>query len=426
MIKRNYDEKVMRAAKAVWKTMHDEAQKRGMALAREKEYGDGRIIISTIGAFIKALNKERRWGLDEHEIDMVRRFLKASGNVVSLGKIEQYRYRIFIREEWSAALLVPKAVPEKHTNKTTKPSDKDLGKDREPGPVEYKCSRCTASYPTQAALNAHMAKHKTPADHGARPLSDEGDYIISESQAAIMKVTAELGGAASHDHGRVKRVYEGKDDRIHMDSFAGAVNGLVARGWLKREGNAKRTYKVSLTKKGREVMEELDHYRSAAAVVGEYIQQRGEVIEPERGELIRGIASDLGITDHRVSNALLTLAKEGKIEPERSKGGLWYGAEWKGAPLALPEESVPEFVDELPPIKRPRKSEKPAMALKYADIPDADLVAELQARLEVVAQNEIEQLEQRLELIESLVNEATEGKMSPLKALAEIQEAVSL
>ena len=83
--------RIEKRAHAVWEVMQREAANHGLALVKNKHFGDGRVLVATIGAFIKALNTERNWGLTDADVDAVRRYLKTTGNVVTLAKVEQYQ-----------------------------------------------------------------------------------------------------------------------------------------------------------------------------------------------------------------------------------------------------------------------------------------------------------------------------------------------
>lgn len=253
-----YTEEIEKRAKQVWEVMHREAYNRGMALTREPKYGDGRVIVNTVGAFIKGLNKERNWGLDQNQIDLVRRFLKTTGNVVVLSKIEQYKFRIFIREEWSDAALVTETITKENPSREDKISPQDAGEDRPPAPVEYKCGveGCGAIYDSQNALNAHKAAHKK--ENEEHPRAQKGVLLsTAHQQKKILRILVDVGGEVEHSRGLVNRVLLEHDPSITKDSIGHSITSLRNHGLIRRDGNLRRTYKIALTPKGEREVKKL-------------------------------------------------------------------------------------------------------------------------------------------------------------------------
>lgn len=351
-------------AKQTWEVMHKEAKNRGMALIRDKKLGDGRVIVATVGAFIKGLNSERSWGLDQHDVDFVRRFLKTTGNVVVLNKIEQYKFRIFIREEWSDAVLVTETITKDNPSREDKISPQDAGEDREPAPVEYKC-HCGKTYDSQPALNAHKGIHKREKVEKEGP---QKSVLMptAHQQKKILRILVDVGGEIEHPRGLVNRVLLERDPSITKDSIGHSITSLRNHGLIRRDGNLRRTYKIALTPKGR---------REIKKLFGPDTN-----LPPEKAD--EGDEKETGRTAPSASNSSKSQVTEDA--PEK--------VQWLTDQFLL---------DELW-----RRLEHPRVSLEMT--------------------KELETAKQRLELIEGIVEEVNAGKITPLKGLGDIEEAVRL
>lgn len=245
------EEKIEKGAYYTWEVMHREAKKRGMALTRHRHIAhgniDGRIIISTIGAFIKMLNNERGWDLTENEVDLVRRYLKETGNVWTLSKVEQYKYRIFIAEEWEER-VIKKSIPERKKDKMTA---QDLGEDRQPSEVTYKCVKCDppTTWGSQNALYAHSAAHKErtkpkPVEKIVTPLTHR--------QINLLQVLADRGGSIHESKGYAANVWADLAGEP-INYISGSQGRLIDRGLItaeRKSKNHRRTYSYTLTGEG--------------------------------------------------------------------------------------------------------------------------------------------------------------------------------
>lgn len=411
---RNYSDKVERAAKEVWVVMHREASNRGMALTRDKRYGDGRIIIGTIGSFIKMLNKEREWGLTETEIDLTRRYLRATGNVVVLSKMEQYRFRIFVREQWSDERISEERTEgDAISKRAARLSPEEAGETMEPSPVKYKCGVCQAEFVNYHALNGHKASHATKEKvkrRGKVKEKSEPVTVLGEKTAMVLRALKDLGGEVKDETGFVARKLA-KEAGVEMP-IANAFATLVGRGLIDREGNATRTYRVTLTSEGWKASRNVNHYRSSQEVVHEAMR-RAQVVTTTRGQdnLYERLGSMCGISPERAASGARTLEDAGVVDIERENGQPKRVALVDATDTSEEEESVPNFATPQP------------MVTETSDVPDEELIAEVLTRLK---QRDDSSLEAKMEIIASLVDDATQGKISPLKALSDIQETVNL
>lgn len=442
---KNYDEVVVKHAYAVWEVMHSEAKKRGLARERNKLYGDGRIMVNTVGSFIGALGSERNWNLTNNQKDLIRRYLKASGNVVVLEKIEQYRFRIFVREEWTNKALIQPITPTsagphqaiaKGEHKLT---PEEAGETREPAPVVHKCAYCDYTTTDEGGIPpGHMQKHpdKTKAHARRQQLKErllhtpqERLAPLSEYQATFLATLGRIGGVVSHKNnatGEMARLSELPSRRVTQ-----ATAGLRDRGLITKEGKGKRTYKYTMTDEGWEVFNHLNEYRHGYYVVREFIEKVGHV-QTKAGRLSPVIAESLNIATHRVSSALRTLSDEGLITYHVKEGKtLPHAVTWNGQRPSNVTQPEPALLTQTTDIAEQTKKIEETVegwTQALASIDNANLLGELRRRLmnapDLTEENE--DLRQKLSLIASLVQDVMDGKIAPLKALGEIEEAVKL
>jgi DNA-binding MarR family transcriptional regulator len=237
------DADLIQAAYEVWKVMHREAKNRGLARTRHRELGDGRVLINTVGAFINGLSKERGWNLDKGQVDLVRRYLKRSGNVVVLEKVEQYRFRIFVREEWSNEQLL-RSDPDRPKTPEQRLTATEAGEDRSPAPVTHKCATCGRTFKTQPAVNAHQAAHKSEP----RSSGNTRSQPLGAAQRKVLGYLAEHG-PVEDSRGLVStRLAEGIGES--RPTVSGSLQRLDAAGFVYRHVHGKRTLRVELSPSG--------------------------------------------------------------------------------------------------------------------------------------------------------------------------------
>jgi DNA-binding MarR family transcriptional regulator len=426
------DTVIIKRAHAVWEVMQREAANRGLALTKDKRLGDGRVLVATIGAFIKALSKERNWNLSDAEVDAVRRYLKATGNVVVLNKVEQYRFRIFVRETWSNEALVTE-----RDNRRVGPTPEDkvtpaeAGETREPGKVVYRCADCGAEFATGQGLGGHRgALHPTPeAAEVRKAAAADRDEPLGDAQVEVMQALAGAGGRVASNIGATSEVVASKAG-LDRKTVTRTMGSLERRGLVTRKVRGKRTYAVELTDLGWETLRD-PVYRPSLDTVADHLQTAGEVKSKRVGQVASVIAREVGLADHRVRRALDTLEDEGLIKAARSPGGYLTSVRWVGDKPAVvrhPRKPEPESTPEQAPEPEPERGTPPPADVLVHAAPNDRLLAELARRLHAYAVRhaEIAACEQKLALIRDLVAEANDGKATPLKALADIQEALTL
>ena len=396
-------------ARAIWTVMQKEAKNRGFARVKDKTYGDGRIIIGTIGAFASALSSERDWNLTKNDKDHIRQYLKVTGNVVILEKLEQYRFRIFVREEWSeSAIHTPEAQKDAIDRRAERLDPSEVGEDMQT-PVTYKCADCKKEFSSSNALNGHRASHKS--DKPVR--SSSAVHVMSpigEKAAKIIQTLADMNGDIKDKSGFVAgkiRKQAGMEGTI-----ADSLMRLESHGLITRKVNAKRTYRVTLTDQGWHAANNINLYRSSTEVVRELISDKG-AIWSEDGGLYPKLASMTGLSVDRVSKGARDLEDEGFVIIKRNND--------VGRPCSMylkTEDSVPNFSE---------TSETGVQSITEIGLEDATdnaLLEEIGSRLKT--RLDTDDLQEKLEMIASIVDDAVQGKTSPLKALSDIQEAVEL
>jgi hypothetical protein len=256
---RNYSPEIVKIAYQVWEVMHREAKGRGLALVKEKPYGDGRVMINTIGAFIKGLNKERAWYLSDYEVDLVRRYLKVTGNVVALSKVEQYKFRIFISEKWTnEAIVKQEREPDSISRRADKLTPEEAGETREPSEVTYRCVTCRAIFKSQTALNSHLASHGSPKI-----------AALGKKAVAHLSAVAARGGKVESEKGLCTRIIS--EEAGYDEPDADSMHTLDQKGLIKRKVRGKRTYEVEMTKAGWEFLSSRNQHRRPRDVIEELL-----------------------------------------------------------------------------------------------------------------------------------------------------------
>lgn len=446
-----YTDEIEKYAKDVWQVMHSGAHARGMALIRDPKYGDGRVIINTVGAFIKGLSKERDWNLDQTKVDLVRRYLKASGNVVVLSKVEQYKFRIFIRETWHDGVLVVEPITKDNPSRADKISAHDAGEDREAAPVEFKCGVCGSAWRSQNALNSHKQVHKkertkTPESEAVEHLFDGRMVPLSEHQAMILGLLKRCNGTLTDSKGRVASKMAGILD-LNVTSVSSTARTLNESGYVTRKIKAKRTYEITLTKDGVWAADNLNVLRASRHIMQEFMETVGRFEKGDNNTLYETIAEATGISEHRAMAGLLALESDGVVDiirprTKHSESGVPVAVILKGHPLPLPEDPVLGLSGEdhelLGTEGQDHESYSVETAREDAEVPmkagwlsDEALLILLKERLAKPKVNDqlakqLENVEMKIEMIETLVEEVNAGRSTPLKALGEIEEALNL
>lgn len=427
---RTISERLAEQAHEVWKMMLKYAERKNFARQRVGEYGDGRVIIATVGGFITALSKEREWGLAKNERDLIRRYLKATGNVVVLDKVEQYKYRIFVRGEWNDTEVIPFTVTSgdseavKRSKSEKRLTPEEAGEDREPEEVQtrWRCPEegCDEEFDRKSLMASHRRMAHRP--------------FISEAQAGVLCALQALGGRAEDEDGRALVDVLPEYDRRLEGYISSTVRHLRDRGLVDTDNrHPKRTYAVWLTDEGREFVKNIDEHRTTVAVIGDLLARVREV-HANTGKLAEKLARQVNKNKGAIADALHTLEDDGLVHIYRSDGGYMTGVKWEGEPYE-PYTKWPTVVQQDPP-KRPQLPVKPPAKVSFDsdELSDEDLIEALSERLmgvdekaELVAANsKVYELTEKLELIENLIREANDGELTPLKALSEIQEAVRL
>lgn len=431
-----YEKKIVNAARSVWEVMQREAKNRGFALTKEKPYGDGRVIINTVGAFIKGLNKERDWGLNENDVRLVRRYLKDTGNVVVLNKVEQYRFRIFIREEWNEELLIvePRKT-DRDYSREERLRPEEVGEDREPEPVKYICGECKAEFDSYHALNGHKASH-SPISRKKRGEDNDLFVPITEGQAKVLLFLASQNGSLVADDGLVA-VYIADGIGESTRYVTGTLGYVEDRGFITRvKRHPKRTHEVHLTEEGWDAARNINDHRMTVYVLEEYLAEVKQ-INTRKSNAYEKAAKGIGSPTERTAKAMRDLEEQNKVKVVRDEVGRARNIAWTGGditPLAdrfdLPgtQQEVAEVQETSQPESTPDWNGEASSLDDISDQSLLDLVGKrMAARHErVVDTKTITTLQQKLDLIQSLVEEVNQGKMTPLKALTEIQEAAEL
>lgn len=144
------------AAKAIWKAMVEEATAKNIP-RQETEYGSGWFMHVTIAEYARACwpGTNFRKGHGKTAMNMIRQFLKSTGNVVTVQTMSQDRNtkgRVFVRAYWAYRDSIPVIVglagrerreaiaahEAEQRRKEAKVTPKEAGETLPPAPVEVK------------------------------------------------------------------------------------------------------------------------------------------------------------------------------------------------------------------------------------------------------------------------------------------------
>jgi DNA-binding MarR family transcriptional regulator len=324
---------------SVWEVMHAEAKKRGCALTRVPDHGNGRVVVGTISAFITGLSETRDWGLEKTEVDIIRRYLKKSGNVVMLDKLADYQFRIFVAEKWSEAPIMTLASGRREPTDKEKLEARidphDAGEDRKPAPVKHRCATCGKEFDSSLSVRGHLAVH-APREE-----------TITSRQEVLLKALYERPVSDKSGYSTRKLARRVKDRTSTMTSISGTLLAMEKKGWVTRAKKGKKTFSIAITEKGRKVAESLVENQPSAA--------------PAQPSPPKTRATGTGETH--------------------------------------PDDAI--FLSAL-----------------------GRHLTDLRTQSEHSAQ--VSELEEKFALIASLVDDVMDGRLAPLKALADIQEALKL
>lgn len=214
-------------AKEAHRLAHKAAADKGMKLIREPRHGEGRIFPGTIASLIWAASSSI--GGDElldGDVDVIRRYLKVTHNIVALERIEgvTHRFRIFVSEQWREPELKqtqPRPEPDAISKRAEKLTPQEAGEDRKPEPVVVRSVDDMSENRVQMLL-----------------LIDSEGSILSDNGRVNKKIRD-----LQAEHGLIE---------MSVNQVSDALRDFADYGWIKRVTKHKRTYAVEITNRGHE------------------------------------------------------------------------------------------------------------------------------------------------------------------------------
>lgn len=123
---------------------------------QKKDHRDGYVLITTIASFIWAASSAVGGDpIINEDVDVIRRYLKYTGNVVNLGEAQlaegKKRFRIWVGKEWQEPDLESEPTPPREPDAIDKRAERlqpsEVGEDREPAPVLVKTVSKSEKFP---------------------------------------------------------------------------------------------------------------------------------------------------------------------------------------------------------------------------------------------------------------------------------------
>jgi DNA-binding MarR family transcriptional regulator len=112
------------------------------------------------------------------------------------------------------------------------------------------------------------------------------DFVITPHRAKVLSILLREGGAIEDASGQATPLLRVETGHRHTNSLSGVLGQMEKAGLIQRDVNGRRTYRIALTKKGRDLAEQLGDEGAA-----ERIEQRFapiEMPEPTLGVLANG------------------------------------------------------------------------------------------------------------------------------------------
>ncbi len=205
--------------------MRKAARDKGMARLRRGAV-DGYALPGTVASFIWAASSSI--GGDEitkEDVDLVRRYLKVTGNVITMERLAERRFKIFVAGEWQVVdpeLKKPRREPDAIDKRAEKLRPEEVGEDREPAPV--------------------VVVQRGPGR----------TYIPTERTAPLLIELAHLGEVTDSRGHATEQLIEASGVDTHPRNASNLLRKFEEEGLVTRKVKGKRTYRIEITEQGLE------------------------------------------------------------------------------------------------------------------------------------------------------------------------------
>lgn len=359
----NLEERVAGDAFKTWTIMRRGVEKRGVPAMSHSRYGMGWVITDSVSQYVRQALHVRKGQQDTH-VDFVRKFLKATGNVVVLGRVSTYEFDVFVSENWRdhAVITLPVGIDRLGWREEKMIREAE---EREPEPVVV------------TTIKDRKVK-KEEAMGAAAPATPPPSTPMSEQMVMILGALFRAGGKVKDPN--CIQVILGLPgvENIDASTVGSALTTLTKRGYITRTVKGKKSVRVEITEDGRRVCTQINRYRKTRPVLEEWLAVHGSFIGSSPRSTSEELANALGEphTAHRVMGAIRELDEEGLVSRDMSgeEKGYLVGVHWIGddtsddevtwtEPEKAEEQPVPEPAPRTPLDVLNEVASSPAQAL---------------------------------------------------------------
>lgn len=445
------EDRVAADAYLTWQRFRDTASKRGIPAMAHSRYGSGWVVIGSASMAIRRVIRVVKGQRDTH-VDLVRKYLRTSNNVVSLDRVADYEFNIFVAEEWRDHASFPVQFLSTGGRRIHRLSGRELdviaAAEANPEPVIIRHVDDETPHPEETPVSAPALKpvptEPTEKKKPAQPMS-EGSAVV------LLTLFYSCGGTCAPDDTSVSAATDLQDRAAdsHKDVHItySSIVSLRDRGYITMAmRDPKHTKSIRITNEGKAAATNINAYRGTAPVLLELVESHGTV-----NGSTRAMASMLGEphTSGRIAAAAGKLEAEGKIEVIKTspKGPIvrlkWVGDD-EGLNASLAEYAsapAPTAPPVARPVARPASAAPSAPPTPSGSLPTPDeaarLLRDLAAAYAVISakadaaadvsasEARIGDLMATLEMIREAVQRQTEGKASVFETLVLIDMALT-
>lgn len=296
-------------------------------------------------------------------------------------------------------------------------------------------------------------------DYEVPDLEDAGaPQPLSEEMAQVLTFLL-AHGEVRDESGLTTRFIQDHIDTHRGRIMSGTMKTLEDRGLIEREVHGKRTKRVALTKKGRELTSQgLAPFRVGREALADFFVEKGVYHCDEVTKTTNNIGRELRIPSARVTHSLKELENDGLVKVERQGDMYPRHITWTGGDRETLRQKFGRWwtaENELADVKRAAglEEDKPKEAEPLATTSPVESADDLQAG-ELLPPEEVaaflsaisqhyktavedisdahEQEEDRyqeakttIDLVAEVLTEVNKGESSPLNALGDIEAIVS-
>lgn len=115
----------------------------------------------------------------------------------------------------------------------------------------------------------------------------QDDFVITPHRAKVLSILLREGGSIDDASGQATPLLRAETGHRHTNSLSGVLGQMEKAGLIQRDVNSRRTYRIALTKKGRDLAEQLAD-EGAAERIESFTATAAAAPERELGVLANG------------------------------------------------------------------------------------------------------------------------------------------